>query len=185
MNLINRIKLFIKQVYRLSRNHKKHSEIVWSDLKRVYIDSNLKHGVYEKEKYIEALFEIQKGHGAAFYYMVYENYFHCRVKVLEDFPEELTTDIFVLATHFNNLLNHGAVTVNVDDRFVAYHIKQHQLISLLHGAEMWQQINLHQDTAFDIFKAFQRLVCEQEAPAIIIADLLKQHQKGEQRNEDE
>jgi hypothetical protein len=117
--------------------------------------------------------------------MVYENYFHCRVKVLEDFPEELTTDVFVLATHFNNLLNHGVVTVNVDDRFVAYHIKQHQLISLLHSAEMLQQMNLHQDTAFDIFKAFQRLVCEQEAPAIIIADLLKQHQKGEQRNEDE
>jgi hypothetical protein len=33
--------------------------------------------------------------------------------------------------------------------------------------------------------AFQRLVCEQEAPAIIIADLLKQHQKGEQRSEEE
>jgi len=185
MNLINRIKFFIKRFYRLSLNPKKHSEIVWLDLKKLHIDAGLKHGVYEKDKYIETLFEIQKGHGVAFYYMVYENYFHCRVKVLEDFPEELTTDIFVLATHFNNQLNHGVVTVNVDDRFVAYHIKQNQLISLLHSAEMLQQINLHQDTAFDIFNAFQRLVCEQEAPAIIIADLLKQHQKGEQRNEDE
>ncbi len=185
MNLVNNIKRLIKQVYRLSRNHKKHSEIVWSDLKRVYIDSNLKHGVYEKEKYIEALFEIQTGHGAAFYYLVYENYFHCRVRVLEDFPEELTTDVFVLATHFNNLLNHGVVTVNVDERFVAYHIKQHQLISLLDNVQMLNQINLHQETAFDIIMAFQRLVCEQEAPAIIIADLLKQHQKGEQRSEEE
>jgi len=185
MKIINRIKLFVKQVYRLSRSHEKHSEIVWLDLKKLYIDAGLKHGVYEKDRYIETLFEIQKGHGAAFYYMVYENYFHCRVNVLKDFPEELTTDIFVLAAHFNNLLNYGVVTVNVDDRFVAYHIKQHQLISLLHSAEMSLQINLHQDTAFDIFKAFQRLVCEQEAPAIIIADLLKQHQKGEERNEDE
>ena len=107
MNLINRIKLFIKQVYRLSRNHKKHSEIVWLDLKKLHIDAGLKHGVYEKDRYIETMFEIQKGHGAAFYYMVYENYFHCRVKVLEDFPEELTTDIFVLATHFKSWCCYG------------------------------------------------------------------------------
>ena len=42
MNLINRIKLFIKQVYRLSRNHEKHSEIVWLDLKKLHIDAGLK-----------------------------------------------------------------------------------------------------------------------------------------------
>lgn len=183
MNLINRIKFFFKQVYRLSLNSKKQSEIVWADLKKLHIDAEWKHGVFEKGNYVETWFEIQQGQGAAFYYIVNENYFHCRVRVLDNFPEELTTDIFVLAAHFNNLLNRGVVTVDVDDRYVGFQIKSPLLIPLLYHAEMWHQINLHQDLAQDIYKAFQRLVCEQEAPAIIIADLLKQYNQpteGEQ-----
>jgi hypothetical protein len=175
MNQINRIKLLLKRVYRLSRNHEKHSEIVWSDLKKFHIDEGLKHGVNEKDKYIETRFKIHQEQGAAFWYMVNENYFHCRVKVLDFFPEELTTDIFVLAAHLNNVLNRGVVTVDVDDRYVGFQIKSPLLIPLLYHAEMWHQINLHKDLAQDIYKAFQRLVCEQEAPAIIIADLLKQY----------
>jgi hypothetical protein len=37
----------------------------------------------------------------------------------------------------------------------------------------------HHNTSKDIYSAFQRLVIEQEAPAIIIADLLKDNDTKE------
>jgi len=41
----------------------------------------------------------------------------------------------------------------------------------------------HYNTSKDIYSAFQRLIIEQEAPAIIIADLLKNYEeKDDEKN---
>ena len=108
--------------------------------------------------------------------MIHEGSFHCRVKILEHYPSELTTDLFILAAHFNNLLNNGVVIVNVHNRYVEYHQKRDLLIPLLYTNETYGQLIRHYNTSKDIYSAFQRLVIEQEAPAIIIADLLKKNE---------
>ena len=88
---------------------------------------------YEKEKFIESFFEISNEKGCIFYYMIYEGSFHCRVKILEDYPVDFTTDLFILATHFNNLLNNGVVIVHVNSHYVEYHQKRDMLIPLLYN----------------------------------------------------
>jgi hypothetical protein len=170
---MNKIKFYLQRIYRLTLNFKKQEELVWEELKKLHADAEWKYGVYERDKYIETVFEISKEQGGIFYYMIYDGCFHCRFKILEDYPTELTTDLFILAAHFNNLLNNGVVIVNVNGHYVEYHQKRDLLIPLLYNSEIHGQLNRHYKTSKDIYYAFQRLVIEQEAPAIIIADLLK------------
>lgn len=115
--------------------------------------------------------------------MIYDGFFHCRVKILEEFPTELTTDLFILAAHFNNVLNNGVVVVNVHSEYVEYHQKKDLLVPLLYTGEVYGQLMQHHTTSKEIYAAFQRLIIEQEAPAIIIADLLKKKQEPDNNTE--
>jgi hypothetical protein len=180
---MNKVKFYLQRIYRLALSFKKQEETVWRELKKLHADADWKHGVYEKEKYIETIFELGKEKGQAFYYMIYEGCFHCRVKILEDYPRELTTDIFILATHFNNLLTEGVVKVNVKNHYVEYHQKRDLLIPLLYTSETYDQLRQHYNTSKDIYAAYQRLIIEQEAPAIIIADLLKENEENDKETE--
>lgn len=180
---MNKIKFYLKRIYRLSLNFRKQEEIVWNDLKKLHADANWQSGIYEKDKYIETIFKISTGKKGNFFYMIYDECFHCRVKILEEFNTDFTTDLFILAAHFNNLLNNGVVIVNVNSRYVEYHVKRDMLIPLLYSGEIHAQLNRHFDTSKDIYSAFQRLITEHEAPAIIIADLLKNNESD--NNEDD
>ena len=180
---MNKIKFYLQRIYRLALSFKKQEELVWKELKKLHADADWKHGVYEKEKYIETIFELGKEQRGAFYYMIYDGSFHCRVKILDDYPIELTTDLFILAAHFNNLLNNGVVIVNVQSRYVEYHQKRDLLIPMLYTSETYGQLMRHYNTSNDIYAAFQRLIIEQEAPAIIIADLLKENEANDKETE--
>jgi len=180
---MKKLKLYLNRIYRLTLDSKKQEELFWNDLKRFHSNADWRHGVYEKDKYIETILDISDGNPCAFNYMIYESYFHCLVKILEDFPVELTTDLFILAAHFNNMLNNGVVIVNVNERFVQYHQKRDLLIPLLYKGEIHVQIKRHFNVATIIFSAFQRLVKEQEAPAIIIADLLRKNEMEDKNAE--
>jgi len=172
---MNKIKFYLKRIYRLTLSYRKQEILVWKELKKLHSDADWKHGIYEKEKTIETIFELGTEQAGAFFYMVYEGSFHCRVKILIDYPSELTTDLFVLASHFNNLLSNGVVIVNVQNRYVEYHQKRDLLIPLLYTNETFEQLMRHYNTSKDIYSSFQRLMVEKEAPAIIIADLLEEN----------
>lgn len=176
---MNRIIFYLQKIYRLALSFEKQEELVWKKLKKLHADAEWTHGIYEKEKYIETIFEISEEQGVVFYYMIYDGSFHCRVKILASYPIDLTTDIFILAAHFNNLLNNGVVSVNVNSRYVEYHHKRDLLIPLLYNGEIHDQLTRHYKTSKEIYSAFQRLVIENEAPAIIIADLLKENEAKE------
>lgn len=180
---MNKIRFYLQRVYRLTLKFEKQEEMVWNELKKLHSDAEWNSGVYEKDRYIETIFQISKEKSVSFYYMVYNGYFHCRVKILEDFPHDLTSDLFILAAHFNNLLNDGVVKVNVNNQYVEFHQKREQLIPLLYNSEIHEQLIRHYDTSKDIYSAFQRLVFEQEAPAIIIADLLKGNKDSDNEKE--
>ena len=183
MSAVTNAGFYLKRLYRVSLNIHKQEEILWNDLKKIHLHAEWRHGVYEKDRLIETSFEIEDGQGLTFYYSVYNLCFHCRVKIIEQYPIELTTDLFILAAHFNNLLNNGVVIVHVNNGYVEYHQKRDLLIPLLYSDEIEEQINRHYNTAKDIYAAFQRLIKENEAPAIIIADLLNKIEEKNQNPE--
>lgn len=180
---MNKIKLYLQRIYRLTLSSKKQEELVWKELKELHADADWKHGVYEKEKYIEIIFELGKEQRSAFYHMIYDGSFHCVGEIIEDYPAELTTDVFILAAHFNNILRNGVVTVNVHNQCVEYRQKRDLLMPLLYSSETYAQIIQHYNISKDIYSAFNRLIFEQEAPAIIIADLLKENEENAREKE--
>ena len=179
---MKRLKAYLRRIYRLSVNYSKQGDLLWDDLKRLFAGSNWKYGIYENEKYIEAIFEIGNEKGQRFFYQINNGYFRCFVNVIENFPVELTTELFILATHFNNLLNNGVVIINIENHTVEYAIKRDILIPLLYTGELYNELLRHHKTSKDIYWAFQKLIDENEAPAIIIADLLKKIKAEEEQN---
>jgi len=171
---MKKLKFYLKQIYRLALSFKKQEEIVWSDLKKLHAEIDFKSGVYEKEKYIETFFQIGDEKVGRFFHIIYDGYFDCRVKIIDRFPIDLTSDIFILATHFNNLLTNGVVLVNVNENYVEFRQKREWTIHLLYPNEIYGQLSNHFSASEDIYNAFQRLVDVREAPAIIIADFLKE-----------
>ena len=178
---MKKIKNYFKRIYRLTLSFKRQEELVWKEIKVLHADSGWKYMINEKEKYIETFFEISKDTGASFYYKINDRLYHCRVKILEDFPSSLTTELFILAEHFNNGMKNGVVIIDVINNFVEYRQKRDLIIPLLYKDEAYTQLLQHYSTSKNIYIGFKRLVTEHEAPVIIIADLLK---KIEQENED-
>ncbi len=181
--VINNIGYRLRRIYRIAFDRRNPEQVFWSDLKKYHAEANFNSGIFEKEKTIESIFGIGEDRSETYYHQVYDGNFHCRVKVLHSFAPELTTDIFILASHFNNLLNTGIVAVNVDSQYVEYHVKRDILVPFLYNAEIHTQVNRHYYTSKDVYYAFTRLVKEQESPAIIIADLLRNKENEEKTAE--
>ncbi|WP_333696359.1 hypothetical protein [Flavobacterium sp.] len=179
---MNKIKIYLIRIYRLLLNYEKQEEVIWKDIKKLHADCGWRSGVYENDKYIETVFEISKETPVVFHYIVGKYSFHCSVKILENYPLDLTTDFFILATHFNNVLSDGVVIVNVNNHYIEYHHKVNLLLPLLYRNEIYSQIIRHYDTARDIYEAFQRLINENESPAIIIADILNRNNNQEKKD---
>ena len=180
---IERLFFYLEKIYRITISHKKYEEIVWSDLKKLLKDSGWRYGVFESDKHIEIVFEIAENTGATFYYMVYGGHYHCRVKVLENFSYEITTDLFVLSAHFNNLLKSGVVVVNVQSGYVEYHTKNDYIVNIIYPGELHSELVGHHNTSKDIYWAFNRLVNGNEEPTLIIADLMRMNKNDETKDE--
>ena len=176
---LNTVSFFIKRLYRLAQNEKTREAVVWQDLKKLHSDLDWKAGVYEKAKLIETGFELGEDRSARFHYFIDEEALHFRVKVIENYPVEIATDLFILATHFNNLLKNGRVIIDPKNQTVEYHLKCEILIPYLYPGEIFNLILRHHSISKDINRAFNRLINEGEIPAIIIADLLNEKEDSD------
>ena len=78
-------------------------------------------------------------------------------------------------------MNNGVVKVNTESLYVEYCQKIDILIPLLYKGVIYQQLIAHYNTSKDIHWAFQKLIKENEAPAIIIADLFKKIEEEEKQ----
>ncbi len=165
---------YFKRVYLLSLSTEKQDKMAWKQLKKLHAESGWKSGIYESEMHIITSFEIGNDSSAKFGYSIENKEYHCRVNIVEDYLPEMTTDLFILAAHFNNLLNKGKVEIDVDDRIVTYIYKCDVLVPMLYSGEFYDRMLIHYSTSKDIYWAFEKLIHENEEPALIISDLLNQ-----------
>jgi hypothetical protein len=177
--MIKKILHYTRVWYHLLLSSEKQNDIVWNHLKKYHITEKLNSGFFENEKRIESDFRITDDYQARFFYAVYKGTLYCRCKVIQDFDPELTTEMFVLATHFNNLLRFGKVMVDPTERSVEFAIDSALTEYIVYPGALQQITIMHYDTTKDIFWAFQKLINEQEEPAIIIADFLRKKQESD------
>jgi len=180
---MNRVKAFLTRTYRLSVGIEKQENIVWDDLKQLHTEAEWKCGVYEADKYIETIFAIADETPGFYQYLFLDKEFHCLVKVLEGFKPQSAVNIFLLASHFNNLLKDGVVEIDVNSSSVFYRVKKDVLVPLLYSGEIYNQLTSHYNTSKDIYWAFQKLAADNEEPALIIADLMKKRDQQVKQEE--
>lgn len=162
----------VRSTYSLERAE----QVVWEDLKNYHKNAEWRSGVYESDKLIRTYFEIENGETGEFYYSVNDKFYYSRARILVEYDTDLTNDIFVLASHFNNLLSHGRVVINPESRIVEYQIKRSVLIPLLYPIEIEEQLYRHFAASEDVRYGFQRLIKTRENPSFIIAEVLEKNQ---------
>lgn len=165
---------FFNRLRIITTDRRKQPDIFWKQLVAFFKNKQWKYGVFENERYIEATFNISEEFSVNFIYTISDTQFRCFVKLNDDFPTDLIPDMFILASHFNNIFNLGRIVVNPSSHFVIYEIRTDILPLLLYPEDIEYLITLHYTSAKDVFKSFQKLFIENEPPALIIADLLKE-----------
>ena len=174
---MNSLKTILKRMYRSTFKTDKIESVVWNDLKQLFKSNQWRYGIFETDRMITATFEIAENRGSDYYIAVYDNYIHFRVKVIENFDPERTVELFILAAHFNNLLNHGTVVVNVESNYVEYHLKCDTVLALHYTDALYFKLTNHYNTSKDIYWGFHQLVEMNEEPVFIISEILKKNSK--------
>lgn len=170
------INALFQKLYRLSVGVDKHEEIVWRNLKALHSEADWRCGVYESDKCIETIFEIAPEMPAAYRYVVSDGKLVSIVEVGRWSSPEQTVEMFVLASHLNNILKSGTVTVDAHRLAIEYRIQSDLLVPVLYEGEVYGQLIRHYGTSKDLYWACSKLIHENEEPALIVADLLRKEQ---------
>ncbi len=161
----------IKAGYRLTYTREKQEQVTWEALKKVFRESKWKGDIDDEQKFISTRFNVGN-ESMEFYYIISDGYFSCETHIIENYPEENTTDLFLLTTHFNNILLNGLVVVNVNKQDVTYFLRKEIILPLIYPELLKECMYIHLKTTEDLLHSFRKIIEEKESPAFIIADLL-------------
>lgn len=177
---MQKLSYYLQRVFRLLVKPSNRKFIVWKDLKSTYLNLGWEHSLDETRKLIEASFIFLEQYQGIFIYQFEDDQVLYRGLVFEEFPDEMISDLFILATHLNNVLKTGMVTINMRDHFVEFVLKEHIVKPFLFPEDIKATILEHVKIVDDIvFPSFYSLIYEKETPANIIADLLKRANRNE------
>ena len=154
------------------RGEKRHEQIVWKLLKKELKIVPFKHEVNESEKTVYTKFHLAPNILGRFWYMMFYDRLFFRAIIVPNYPVEQTTNIFILAQHFNNQVNHGSVVIDVPLNHIEFRTTYHfpEIIFTKNAIE--KHIHYHYNISCDIYWAFNKMLTENEEPAYIIAELI-------------
>ena len=176
----NKTKSVFRRIYR-TLTVKNSSYYVWKELIKHHQSSGWRYGQFDNDKLIECTFKVHETNNVNFNYSVSDYDLTFRSTLLENFDEEFTNDIFVLASHFNALLNFGVVKVSTKYNCVDFVYLRHSLVYSLFPGEISSDTATHFQLTKDCLWAFTNLIETKEAPVFVIAELLKKRE--DERNE--
>ena len=179
---IMNIKHTFSRFFRLN-NLKNTQKILWSDLKKYFehaskAGANYKYGIFESEKYITTYYTIDKANNTRQYRYLLESENYRLVSLVfisEGYDEAKTTDVFILASHLNNILGEGIVRVNPDICTILFEHRINELVPFLFPGEIHTQVVRHYNHSLDIIWAFDQLLLHNQDPVFIAAELLKRN----------
>ena len=171
----------IRKIYRLL-NVKKRSKIVWEELIKMHKNENWHFGQFDNEKYIVTTFNLKDEREQKFRYEVTQNSLKYHTFILDSFDEHKTTDIMVLASHLNSLLNFGKVSVNTKYNCVEFVHYGDLVTYMLFPGEIHSDLRVHYDITIDCFWAFTNLIKTDDDPVFVISELLKRKDEEDKTN---
>lgn len=171
-----------KRIYRLF-NVKNRSIIVWKELIKLHKNENWYFGQFDNEKYLITTFNLNNQMNQKFRFEIIDNRLVIQTYVLESFDENKTTEIMILATHLNSLLNFGMVNVNTKHNYVEYFYNGDLVTYMLYPGEIFSDIRTHYNVTIDCLWAFNNLIETNEDPVFVISELLKRKNETNNTNE--
>ena len=177
--IFNKIKNRVRRIYR-TLTVVKSPQYVWKELIKYHKISGWRFGQFDNDSQIECCFKVNEINSVSFTYTVKPDNLLFRATILENFDEELTNDILVLASHFNGLLNFGVVKVSVKYNFVEFVYSRDLLTYSLFPGEINSDTDIHYRLAKDCFWSFTNLIETGEDPVFIFSELLRR--KDEEKN---
>lgn len=160
-------------------------ERVWNALNRLHKVANWRCGVFETEQYIDTYFHIEDNRDAIYRYRIDQGELHFNVVILFSFPVEVTTDLFVLAAHFNNLVTLGKVVVDVNKQNVIFSYQNDLSLYAVFPDRIETHISRHFYISRDVNWAFQKYLLDREEPVMIISELLNRKDKQQENSENQ
>ena len=134
------------------------------------------------DKSIECSFKVDDINCVDFNYAVSSGRLLFRSTILQNFDEELTNDVLVLASHFNGLLNFGTVKVSVKYNYVEFVYSGDLVTYMLFPGEIRSDLRVHYDITLDCFWAFTNLIETDDDPVFVISELLKRKNEEDKTN---
>lgn len=171
------------QIHAMFRDDAQHQACVWDELTRLHRNRNWRFSVFESENYVESIFHITEDTDEFYRYLLYDQQLHFDVRVLHSFPQEITTDLFVLAAHFNNLLTFGKVILDVNRNNVVFNFHNELKLYSVFPEKIEPDLSHHYQISKDVYWAFQKFVSEREEPVIIISEALNRQEKRQENRE--
>lgn len=178
-NFFRIIPVYAERIYRLFKV-KHRSTIVWQELIKLHKKENWNFGQYDNEKYLLTSFADENNLVLKFQYGITDTKLVFRAIILNDFNEESTTDIMLLASHLNSLLTFGIVSVDINNNFVEFVYSGDLLVYLLYPGEIHTDIDTHFRATTDCYWAFAHLIDSGDDPVFVIAEFLKRNDKRSQ-----
>jgi hypothetical protein len=164
-------------------DEEQQKERVWNELNRLHKENNWRCGVFETDQNVDTLFQIEENQEASYRYRIDKGELHFNVGVLYSYPTECTTDLFVLASHFNNLLSFGKVVVEVHRRNVYFSYQNELSLYAVYPEKIDHHISRHFHISRDVYWAFQKYLSEREEPVIIISEALNRQENRQENTE--
>ena len=170
-----------RKIYRLL-NVKKRSEIVWHELIKLHKEEGWNFGQFDNKKNIETIFNLEGDFGVKFTYQVGKDKLEFQSLILNSFDDERTTDILVLASHFNGLLNFGKVSVSIKYNYVELVYSGDLLTYMLFPGEIQTDQRVHYNVTKDCYWAFTSLIETGDDPVFVISELLRRKDDDDKTN---
>ena len=177
--LFSKIKYFFERIYR-TLNVKKASHFVWKELIKYHKSSGWNFGQFDNDKHIKCNFKMDDTTCTDFNYAVGSDRLLFTSTILQEFDEEITNDILVLASHFNGLLNFGVVKVSVKYNYVEFIYSRDLLTYSLFPGEISRDTDIHFEITKDCFWSFRNMIETGQDPVFVFSDFLrkKEEEKG-------
>jgi hypothetical protein len=142
---------------------------------------NYSFGVYETAKSLRVRYWVKGAELPEFNYYLHKTRIYLRCDFASYDEHSDAGDIFILAQHLNNLIQHdGIVEIDTREQTCSLLFDVDYRPYLLGLLDIEDLINRHCLILLDVRHSFMRLLIEGEDPAIIFADLVA----GNEENED-
>ena len=179
-----KIKKFLRNTYRLMLSDKGQQNCIWSDVKKLYKENNWKYSIIEQPdvRVVQVVFQVADKVFFEFETILNENDLTVRTLMPWNYDEDMAQEVFIMATHLNNLFRYTKINVLPESREVGIQVIAFQAMALVNTSTAQQLLNMVYETAEDVNWAYRRLLETREPPALIFAEFLEHLNAKEEKS---